>query len=174
MVTAKTLKNARYYSSTVQRALIRMLLPHGVPTTVLLFRSVLTGHAKVIGIADEQRVANAFVCLAIATRADAAETVLAFLFAPATYTNAGRHARGGARTRVRFTGATSERVSDKAFGAFTSRPLRRDDALRVVAAYVSVTRCKTKRSPKIIGVLSGNIRFTVGLRDTHSPSTDSA
>lgn len=108
---------------------------------------LLTRHAKVIGIADEQRVANAFVRFVITTGADAAEMILAFFLAPSGHANVGRRARTRARANVGLARSTGERVADGTLRAFTRRPSRRHYALGAVAANILFARyvIKTKR-----------------------------
>lgn len=103
--------------------------------------SILTRHTEIIWISDEQRIANAFVRFAIATRSYAAETILTLLLAPSGDTDVRRGTRGRARTSVRPTRASGKRVSDETFAALARGPLRRHYALRVVAANVSFARC---------------------------------
>lgn len=76
---------------------------------------ILTGHTKVIGVADKQRIAHALVGLAITTGSDTAEIVLAFFFAPARDANVGRGARARARAQVRPARPSGERISDGTF-----------------------------------------------------------
>lgn len=145
------------------------------------FLRILTRHAEIIWISDEQRVTNAFVGLVITTRSNTAEMFLTLFFASPSNTNVRCDARSCTRTSIWLTRSAGKRVTDESFWTLTSRPLWRYYTLCFVTTNVPFARCdkifKTKREFffKIHNqpwrILTRHAIAKYGLYITHAAST---
>lgn len=91
-------------------------------------------HAKKIRISNKVRIADAFICLRIAARANSTNYALASSLTPSANANTGLSTRNFRRTDVRNTLATRERISHEPFDAFASGTIIRNNALGASSA----------------------------------------
>lgn len=102
---------------------------------------ILTRHAQVIWIPNEQWITNTIVSFVVTTSPNTTEMILTFLFASSSNANVRCDTKAGAWTSIRLTRASSKWIPNRTFQTFACRSLCRHYTLCTVATNISVTRC---------------------------------